>query len=225
METKQIKVRITFTEQLLATASGNPELHREFIASKAPGHEQAEEEMAALPAEAQVEKASTIFHRNPPSGATTHDPLAPAGALFVFDYHWRGYLKEGIGTLCELGEFTKLSKWTYKRAVDSAVFVAPRRIYLARDGKILDKPDGTLQRPLRATTMQGDRVALANSEFVHPGTQCEFTIRVLESSNAKSAWKELTLDVVKAVLTMGQDKGTGQWRGGGYGRFTWEEVK
>ena len=31
-----MKVRITFTEELLGTASANPELHRDFIASKGP---------------------------------------------------------------------------------------------------------------------------------------------------------------------------------------------
>ncbi len=29
-------VKLTFTDDLLGTSSGNPELHREFIASKAP---------------------------------------------------------------------------------------------------------------------------------------------------------------------------------------------
>lgn len=33
---KKIKVRITFTEEILGTASGDPKLHEEFVASKAP---------------------------------------------------------------------------------------------------------------------------------------------------------------------------------------------
>lgn len=33
---KEIKVKATFNERILGTASGNPELHSEFIASKAP---------------------------------------------------------------------------------------------------------------------------------------------------------------------------------------------
>lgn len=33
---KEMKVRITFTEEVLGTSSNNPELHDEFIASKAP---------------------------------------------------------------------------------------------------------------------------------------------------------------------------------------------
>jgi len=33
---KKIKVRITFTEEVLGTCSGDPKLHEEFAASKAP---------------------------------------------------------------------------------------------------------------------------------------------------------------------------------------------
>ena len=33
---KQMKVRLTFTEEILGTASTSKEIHAEFIASKAP---------------------------------------------------------------------------------------------------------------------------------------------------------------------------------------------
>jgi hypothetical protein len=222
MNTQQLKVRITFTEQLLASASGNPELHEEFIAARvandrtktlAQQQENSGEEVAVAQSVAEVvEKTSTIFHRD-------------ETGLFLWDYQWRGFFKERIGTLCELGEMKHISKWTYKRVVDQALFVSPRRIYLTSEGAAVKKPDGTLQRPLRASTMQGDRVALARSEYVDAGTQCEFTVKLLITSNAKSAWRDLDVDLVRSCLDMGQNSGHGQWRGGGYGRFTWEEVK
>jgi hypothetical protein len=139
--------------------------------------------------------------------------------LFLWDYHWKGYIKENIGAFCELGMFKKLSKWTFKRAVDQAIFVLPRRCYLTRGGKHVVEPDGALQRPIRATTMQGDRVALANSEMVKPGTQTSIKVVLMASENAKSVWSELTPDVLKEVFARGQLSGHGQWRGGGYGRF------
>lgn len=37
------KVRLTFTDEILGTSSGNPELHREFIASKAPDAQKMED--------------------------------------------------------------------------------------------------------------------------------------------------------------------------------------
>ena len=48
MEMKERKVRVTFTEELLGTASGNKDLHRDYIASKAPDAEKLEEEVEAL---------------------------------------------------------------------------------------------------------------------------------------------------------------------------------
>jgi len=211
MKTSSITVEITFTQPLLATASGNAELQAEFIASKAPTKEAADEEVSTVPVSDQIEKASTVFHRDD-------------NGLFLYDYTWRGYLKETIGHMCELGEFKKLSKWTHKRAVDGSIFVKPRRIYLQRGGKNLAEPDDTIQRPLRATTMQGDRVALARSECVSEGTQCQFTVTLLESANTKSAWSELNMDLLRQCLDMGAFKGHGQWRGGGWGVFSWKEI-
>ena len=43
-----LKVKVTFTEEVLGTASANPEVHREFIASNAPDAPSMEEEVAAL---------------------------------------------------------------------------------------------------------------------------------------------------------------------------------
>lgn len=221
MNKASLSVEITFTENLLATSSGNPELHAEyqaarvaeFKADRSPEENKtlAAEEMETLSAPEAIEKASTVFHRD-------------EKGLFLFDYTWRGHIKETIGHLCELGEFKNLSKWTYKRACDGCVFVGPRRIYLFRDNAILKVPEGTLQRPLRATTMQGDRVALARSEKVDAGAKCYFTVSVLESSNPKSAWREIKVDLIRSVLDMGSFKGTGQWRGGGNGTFEWHVI-
>jgi hypothetical protein len=206
-----LKVRVTFTEDLLATSSGNPEVHAEFQASRSKDAAKMEEEIATLPAEEVTEKASTVFHKDDKG-------------LFLWDYQWRGHFKEVIGHLCELGEFSKLSKWTYKRACDGAIFVSARRIYLMRDGQHIKQPDGTLQRPLRATTLQGDRVALARSEYCKAGTQCEFEVSIFESADKKSPWYEINLDLIKSCMDLGVMKGTGQWRSGGYGRYTYEVI-
>lgn len=56
MEMKERKVRVTFTEELLGTASGNKDLHRDYIASKAPDAEKLEEEVEALGVEGVLRK-------------------------------------------------------------------------------------------------------------------------------------------------------------------------
>ena len=66
------------------------------------------------------------------------------------------------------------------------------------------------QRPLRAQTAQGERVALASSEEAPAGTQIEFEILMLNE------------DLEPAVLEWleyGQLNGIGQWHNSGKGRF------
>ena len=100
----------------------------------------------------------------------------------------------------------------YKKEIDGLIFVFPREIPL-------DLPDGAIigqcQRPLRASTAQGERVALANSETVPAGTTQEFEIRMLRDD---------LLPYVLEWLTYGELHGTGQWRNSGKGRFYFEAV-
>lgn len=79
---KELKVRLTFTEDMLGTASSNPEIHEEFIASKAPDAKSREEEVAAIGVEEAVEKAMTVF------------PKMADGSPFIWDYMIRGFFKE-----------------------------------------------------------------------------------------------------------------------------------
>ena len=60
---KKVKVRLQFNEELLGTASSDPELHREFVASKAPDAKSLEEEVAAVGVDAVDEKGRTVFPR------------------------------------------------------------------------------------------------------------------------------------------------------------------
>ena len=83
---KEIRVRATFLEPMLGTASANKELHAEFIASKAPDAMSREEEVAALGVEAVEEKAMTIF------------PKLEDGTPFIYDYQIKGFNKENTKT-------------------------------------------------------------------------------------------------------------------------------
>lgn len=95
----------------------------------------------------------------------------------------------------------------YKKTIDRQIFVEPRRIRL-------QMPEGSevtwCERPIRVTTMQGERVALARSEAVPAGTTFEITI---------SIYNHKLVDVVKQALMYGRLKGLGQWRSGGKGSF------
>ena len=58
---KEIKVKLTFTEAVLGTCPGNPDIYREFIGGNAPDANTLEDEVAALGVEGVVEKGKTIF--------------------------------------------------------------------------------------------------------------------------------------------------------------------
>ena len=99
---------------------------------------------------------------------------------------------------------------TVKRLVDSYIFVTPRKIMIPGDlGPICT-------RPLRAMTMQGERVSLASSETIPEGRSFECEIVTLAPA---------LLPLIVDALDYGQHKGLLQWRNSGKGRFTWKEVK
>ena len=187
-------VKLTFTDDLLGTSSGNPELHREFIASKAPDAAKMEEEVASLGVEAVEEKSMTVF------------PKMADGTPYLWDYQIRGFFKEICGAMRGIPG-TKSSKVkAYKKKVDNTIFVEPREIPLDLHGmKIAD-----CQRPLRASTMQGERIALANSEVCPQGITCEFDVLCMVDEDA---------DMLREWLEYGKYKGIGQWRNSGKGRF------
>lgn len=201
-----MKVRMTFTEEVLGTASADPKIHEEFIAKKSADKEKIKEELASLPSDRLLEKEVTVFHRG-----VDNEPI-------LFDYQVKGFIKEAIRKQVEFGHIelqkkpktvVKLSKYTYKRIVDNFIFVFPRiiKLILPSEGEM-----GYCTRPLRGDTQKGERIALATSETVPVGTVIECEIRWLHE-----ALKGCILEALK----YGKMKGIGQWRNSGKGRFDW----
>ncbi len=194
---EKMKVRITFTEQVLGTASNNPEVHREFIASKAPDAASREDEVAALGADEVADKGMTVF------------PKLDDGTPFLWDYQVKGFFKDACSMLrrCKESKSVKLS--AFKKVIDGCVFVKPRKIPFSFTGEL-----GNCQRPLRAQTAQGERVALAESETVPAGATIEFEIVTMADS--------CKADIISEWLNYGMFRGIGQWRNSGCGTFEWD---
>lgn len=198
MEKFEMKVRITFLEEVLGTANANPDIHREYIASKAPEAESMAEEVAAIGVEAALEKSMTVFPRD------------KEGRPIFFDYQIKGFFKDSAGALRKVTG-SKCSKVkAYKKEIDGLLFVSPRMIPMT-----LSAPVGTCVRPLRASTAQGERVALATSETVPAGTAVELTITALTKD---------MMELAKECLDYGTLRGIGQWRNSGKGRFEYEVI-
>lgn len=201
---KKYHIAIEFIEEVLGTSSANPDIHAEFIASKASDAASRQEEIDALGVDEAVEKSMTIF------------PKLPDGTPFMWNYQVRGFFKDACKGVQKMEPKSNSAKLrAYKKEIDLAVFVEPRRIPLAipNGGEV-----GSCQRPLRASTAQGERVALANSETVPAGTRMEFDVLTKEDNKK----------YIDEWLAYGRLHGIGQWRNSGKGTFKvveYREVK
>jgi len=186
METKTYRVKLL--EDMLGTVPKDQEVYRTYIESKKP--ERLNDEDEYLTVEKTEEKGWTGFHGD-------------ERGLFIYDYMIKGQLKNAAMVLKdELGIKALRSK------IDNLLFVFPRKIYLGKN-----KPDGVVERPLRAMTAQGPRVTLARSDSIAAGTEFDFEFLLLPH-------KELTWAVVRKLLEYGELVGYGQFRNGSYGRFS-----
>jgi hypothetical protein len=202
-----LKARLTFTEQILGTSPNSEDIYREFIASKSPDATGIEDEVAAIGVDDVVEKGTTIF------------PRTADGKAFLFDYQLKGFFKDACSMLARVAgkdengkkrkgvnETSKLT--AHKKVIDGLIFVSPRQIPIQTD-----RPIGICQRPLRAQTAQGERIALASSEAIPAGAYIDIQINCLSDEH---------IAAVKEWLDYGELRGIGQWRNSGAGRFTWE---
>lgn len=206
MESRRVK--LTFIDEILGTNPGRPDVHAEFIASKAPDAETREQELEHEEVDAIVDRETTKFYRDP----VTKQPELSAHMV-------KGFFKAA----CQAYRNNKKEKsasaslTAYKKKIDQNIFVFPdannkasRMIPITVVGEIK-----TCQRPLRAQTMQGERVALASSESIGPGSTIEFDI--------ETSWSDYE-KVIEEWLDYGVYNGLGQWRNAGKGAFTWEYV-
>jgi len=204
---KTLKIKATLLEEMLGTLPGDPEVFEAHIASKNP-EGVSMEEVESIDLDEELEKGTTVFSRD--DNDNPH----------MWDYQVRGFLKEAIKALQDMDgsliakkedqKKLKLTNYSSNRTIDNTVFVSPRKISfnMPEGGEV-----GHCQRPLRATTMRGERVALANSETVPAGTTIEFSIQ-LQNNKLE--------DVILQALLYGQRKGFGQWRNSGKGSFEFE---
>ena len=189
------EIKLKFDQPLLGTVPKDREIYASYVANKA---EDVNDELETV--EQVEEKGWTGFH--------TLD-----GQPILYDYVIKGFFKDACGMLRRVPG-TRSSKLTaYKKVIDGLVFVKPRRIELQLpDGETL----GILERPLRAQTAQGERVALARSDTCPVGTSMTFTATVLG---------QVPEALLREWVDYGALRGLGQWRNASYGAFSYEMTK
>lgn len=199
MQFELYKIRFTLIEPILGTVPKDEKVYTRYIAGKKDGKgnpmipdpKLAVEEAATVPDGALEKSGWTGFHTD-------------GHGVFLYNYAVLGFLKEAGNTIKE-----QLGIKNLKSKIDQFVFIEPRRIRLAA------KPDGYIERPLRAMTMQGPRVTVVRSDYVREGTKFDAVIRLLKN-------KEIDKAVLREILSYGRFKGLGQFRNGSYGQFTFE---
>lgn len=196
---KTLKVKLTFTESILGTAPANADVYRDYIGKKAPDAATINEEIAALGAETVAEKQMTIF------------PKLEDGTPYLYDYQIKGFFKDTCGGLRRVKGTLSEKLKAHLKVIDKLIFPEPRKIPFENYG-----PIGELQRPLRAQTMQGERISLAMSEEIPAGASVTFTITLLSDEHE---------ELVREWLDYGRFSGIGQWRNASHGRFVWEEIE
>lgn len=202
------KVRVTFLEEALGSLPGDDKVYEAFIASNAPDAKTRSEEIEASSAQEVIDKGTTVFLKS------------DSGNPYLWDYQMKGFFKEAMKAMGEVKSSKCSQIKAYKKKIDNNVFVSPRQIPLyLEEGKLVSSEDmGLCQRPLRASTAQGERVALAISETVPAGTFFDIEIKILGDNGVMQ-------DAIKECLDYGELKGLLQWRNSGKGRFTWELIE
>ena len=201
---KKMPVHIQFIEEVLGSSSPDPDIHDNFIASKAPNAPSRSEEIMGLiereGMDEAIERNMTVFPRD-----TSDRPI-------FWDYQIKGFFKDACGMLRKVRDMKSSKLKAYKKEIDGLIFIDERQIplILPEGGEM-----GVCQRPLRASTAQGERVALASSETVPAGTTMDFTVTCLTDSD---------MELVREWLDYGKLRGMSQWRNSGKGKFIWEEA-
>lgn len=199
----KITVKLTFIEDILGTCPNDEDLYRNFIVEKARkngaeiSQEMEEAEVKAVVDENEVTKGMTVF------------PITEDGVPFIYDYQIKGFFKDTCSALKKVPGSKSSKVKAFKKEIDGLIFPQPREILF--ENWEMD----ICQRPLRAQTMQGERVTLAMSEQIKAGASITFTVLYMLDEQG---------DLIREWLDYGVFRGLGQWRNSGKGRFTWEEI-
>jgi len=194
---KTYKVKLTFVEEILGTVPRDREIYQTWVQTQALEltEDQIEQELNTI--EEIEEKGWTGFH-------------LVDGNPILYDYVVKGFFKDACGMLRRADGTLSAKVTAYKRVIDGLVFVRPRQIPLRLpDGQEM----GVNERPLRAQTAQGERVALARSDTCPAGTTMEFSVIVMG---------KVSKELLKEWLDYGRWRGLGQWRNAGWGVFEYE---
>jgi len=195
------------TEDFLGTVPKDKEIYKSFVASKIEKLEGVDEKTKQKLTEEEIETVEeellergwTGFHKD-------------ERGIFFYNYMILGNIKNNIQLLINNGSITKVT--SYKKACDTCLKVTPRKIRFKRSNKKITLPEASMERPIRAMTMKGERTFISKADVVKKGAIFKFSIKIIKNNF------NLTPEVLIKALKLGELYGLGQWRGSGnYGSY------
>lgn len=201
MALRKYHVRFDFTEDILGSTPDTQEVYETYVQAKVRtanvnGHyaTNGRDELETL----SVARDKTDFHR------LGNTPI-------LYEYVFKGFMKESCAHLRALGGKTLSSELTtYKTIINAGILIKPRRVPL----RLAGGPTFDFSRILRTDTAQGPRNVPVCSVSAPANTWLEFEMHVMGNI------------ITEALLTEWFDRGEwvglGQWRSGGWGRFTYQ---
>ena len=126
------KVDIKSIEEALGMSSANPEVHKDFIASKHPEGVQADEMAAVTTIEEEMHKAMTVFPRD------------DDGCPIFWDYQIKGMFKDACRSLMNVDDTASsiFYAWTLAKPIDGKTLSG-----LPSCGRTLPSRLGALRAP------------------------------------------------------------------------------
>lgn len=195
-----IHCRGTFVTEYLGSLPGSKQIYTDYIASKAPD------------AMTMAQEIELYGQEDVENNKRTKIPRDADGDLCILDYQVRGFLKNAAEALKRAGI---LNVTAYVKNLSQLVFISGSEEFTPALKTIkLIKPEKAAislnERPLMANTPKGQRVGIASSESLPPGTTFEFYLSLLNKKFEPA---------VLSWLEYSWFSGLGQWRTAGHGRF------
>ena len=121
---KALKVKLTFTEEVLGLSPASKEVYRDYIASKAPDAPTVADEIEAVGIDETADGKMTVFPRQD-------------GKVGFWDYQIKGMFKDSCGGLARVKTTESAKLKAYKKIIDKLIFIEERFIPLEFDGEML----------------------------------------------------------------------------------------
>ena len=204
MQIEKVELVLKFTEMMLGTAPKNKGIYDQYILEKLrEAHKKGKISSADLKKReiSEIESIEEMEEKNI-TGFRKDEH-----GIFLLDYMFRGFFKAAAKADKDQIDIKQTTS-----KIDNFLFVFPRVVYLKRNGNIIKKSDGLLERTGRVQTPQGPRTALLSSEKVDAGCTAEIEIQLIKN-------REISMNVVMEWLEYGKLCGIGQWRNASHGRF------